>query len=211
MIKLYWNPIFNKSWIYLSDELILENLTNEKSIYAIKNFYNQVMIPNYIENIDYKNITYDEFKNFHWLFLTNENIPLKPGNRKKFYLITGETYKCMLMSSKARKGKETRLYYIKIETLANTMKDYIYELLKIEITQANQKALKFQTLYNTNTQKHHFWKFLIKGACFYIIISGIDAADGIMRIKIGVAGCKSKGTKCTNCDFQKDSNTHNFS
>ncbi len=23
MLKLYWNPIFNDSWIYLSDELIL--------------------------------------------------------------------------------------------------------------------------------------------------------------------------------------------
>jgi hypothetical protein len=38
-----------------------------------------------------------------------------------------------------------------------------------------------------------------------IIVSGIEPADGISRIKIGIAGCKNKGNKCTNCDFQKNS------
>jgi hypothetical protein len=29
MLDIFWNPTFNKGWIYLSDEIILDNLTNE--------------------------------------------------------------------------------------------------------------------------------------------------------------------------------------
>ena len=53
MLKLFWNPCFNSTWIYLSDEIILNSLTDESGKYAIKNFYNQVLIPNSQNEIDY--------------------------------------------------------------------------------------------------------------------------------------------------------------
>jgi hypothetical protein len=145
--------------------------------------------------------------------------PVKGGELKENIMSTTDCFKSLCMLALSESGKKFQRYYLDLEKIFKRyiilefqqkdekllLKDEEIQQERTKKDQANQIALKFQTLYNTNTQKHHFWKFLIKGACFYIIISGIDAADGIMRIKIGVAGCKSKGTKCTNCDFQKDS------
>jgi hypothetical protein len=118
MLKLYWDPCFNKSWLYLSDELILENLTNETSKHALKHFYIKILIPNYEENIDYKEVTIDDEIIKKWwtnLAITNPNY--KPASNKKYYIVTGESYKCMLMASRAKKGKETRKYYIKANNI----------------------------------------------------------------------------------------------
>ena len=60
----------------------------------------------------------------------------KPVHNKKYYCVTGEAYKCMLMSSKTIKGKATRKYYIKIENLAMVMKEYT---LKQQIQIEEQK------------------------------------------------------------------------
>ena len=43
MISLYWNPVFNGSWIYLSEEMILEYLTNETKKNAISHFYERIL------------------------------------------------------------------------------------------------------------------------------------------------------------------------
>jgi hypothetical protein len=56
MLKVFWNPCFNSEWIYLSDEVILEFLTNEKSETSISNFYRRILIPNYRTEIDYKEV-----------------------------------------------------------------------------------------------------------------------------------------------------------
>ena len=117
MLTLYWQPCFNNSWIYLSDELILENLTNETGKDAIINFYKRIMIPTYEDELDYKQVSADnELVKFHSPRLANEKN--KPGNRKKYYLVTGEAYKCMLMASRSKKGKDVRKYYLKVEKLA---------------------------------------------------------------------------------------------
>ena len=106
MISVYWNPVFNGSWIYLSDEMILEYLTNETGKYAIKNFYDRILLSQYEREIDYKEISaeHDLVKN-GWLKTTTENSTRKPAHNKKYYCVTGEAYKCMLMSSKTTKGK----------------------------------------------------------------------------------------------------------
>ena len=58
MLKVYWNPIFNDSWIYLSDELILGNLTNETKKNAIINFYDRILLKGDFQlGIDYKEIS----------------------------------------------------------------------------------------------------------------------------------------------------------
>ena len=45
MLKLFCNPCFNSTWIYLSDEIILNFLTNERNKDAINNFIRQVLQP----------------------------------------------------------------------------------------------------------------------------------------------------------------------
>ena len=58
MLKVYWNPIFNHNWIYLSDELILGNLTNETKKDAIRHFYDRILLKgDFQEGFDYKEIS----------------------------------------------------------------------------------------------------------------------------------------------------------
>ena len=57
MLEMFWNPVFNQSWIYLSDELILGYLTNDTKETAIANFYRRILLPTYTEGIDYQEVS----------------------------------------------------------------------------------------------------------------------------------------------------------
>ena len=46
MLTMFWEPAFNGSWIYLSDEIILEQITNESGKDALTNFYKRVLLTN---------------------------------------------------------------------------------------------------------------------------------------------------------------------
>ena len=60
MLTLYWQPCFNNSWIYLSDDLILENLTNDNGKDAIADFYRRILLKKpYQEEINYKQVSAD--------------------------------------------------------------------------------------------------------------------------------------------------------
>ena len=161
MIKLFWEPAFNKGWIYLSDEIILGQLTKSTSKDALRHFYNKVFLSDdYVENIDYKKITkkdklvkmYEEFdsqkfanqkddenqesnEEFDSQKFANQNFDEDKSSAKnkdktkqgakKYYAITGKTYKDLLQKSTHAKGKTTRDYYHKVEDMARFMKDYI--------------------------------------------------------------------------------------
>lgn len=133
MLKLFWDPAFNQGWIYLSDEIILGQMTNEIGKDAIRHFYNRVFLSNdYVEGFDYKNITKDDdlikiYEEFDSPNLANQKNKAKQG-AKKYYAVTGETYKDLLQKSANKKGKTTRQYYRKVEQLAIFMKDYIVAL-----------------------------------------------------------------------------------
>jgi phage anti-repressor protein len=222
MLKVYWDPIFNGSWIYLSDELILEYLTKEKSKYAIKNFYKQVFLTNYEENIDYKEVTIEnEVIKSWWLKKTTANSTYKPPSNKKYYIVTGECYKCMLMASRTPKGKDMRMYYIKVEGLARNMKDYFFEYMSNQkdeqisnkdeqIEHEKTEKYRYMKLHNSRLQKHRFFKFKKTGPCFYAIIEGLEGpeyAAMVVRIKIGICGCpKKKMAQCPHCEKELNDN-----
>ena len=50
------------------------------------------------------------------------------SNRKKYYAVTGETYKDLLIKSANKKGKLCRQYYLKVEELSIFLKEYMYQL-----------------------------------------------------------------------------------
>jgi phage anti-repressor protein len=145
MLKLYWDPIFNDSWIYLSDELILGNLTNDNSRNAITDFYRRILIPTYQQDNDYIEIssTHILVKEYSAIRLSKKS-NYKPAHNKKYYITTGEAYKCMLMASRSKTGQETRMYYLKVEKLARSMKDYIMEIMKQEKNVLNSKYSKLK-------------------------------------------------------------------
>ena len=93
MIKMFWEPAFNQGWLYLSDEIILEQMTNEKGRMALTDFYNRVLLAeDYIENIDYKKIKKDDelikkYEEFGSANLLNQKNKSKQTT-KKYYAIT---------------------------------------------------------------------------------------------------------------------------
>jgi len=144
MIELFWSDSFNENWIYLSDEMILNNMTNETGRMALTHFYTQVLFINFIINVDYKEIKKDDelikkYEKFYSPLVVNR----KTSNRKKYYAITGETYKELLILSSNKKGKEARKYYLKIEKLAMFYHMYISELHK-HLSKEKDKQLKIQ-------------------------------------------------------------------
>ena len=144
MVQMFWKPVFNQSWIYLSDEIILEYLTNTNNKDTITDFYRKTFLKgDYIEEIDYKEVSSEnELVKFGSDFFPSQKSKTKSAHNKKYYIITGETYKSLLLTSKSVKGKETRRYFIKTETLAVQMKDYLFAIL----TRENKRILKLHNL-----------------------------------------------------------------
>ena len=144
MMELFWSDNFNENWIYLSDEMILTNMTNETKRDALRHFYERVLFTDFTIDINYKEIKKDDdlikkYDKFYSPKMANRNT----SNRKKYYAVTGETYKELLIKSANKKGKEARQYYIKIEKLAMFYQKYTTELYKY-IANEQSKQLKQQ-------------------------------------------------------------------
>jgi len=134
MLKMFWEPCFNSSWIYLSDELISNYLTDETGKNYIYHFYERILFPNCEKNVDYKEVdkNHDLVKFGSPKIRSDENKTKRQPHNKKYYIVTGECLKTLLLQSRCDKGKETRRYYIKVENLARYMKDYILLLNQLK-------------------------------------------------------------------------------
>lgn len=123
MLKIFWEPCFNKNWFYLYPKFITQELGYKSAM----DFYKDVLRKKYIEDIDYKKINKNDelVKNFYQgNFLDRK----KPGNRASYYKITGKTLKLVLMRARTSIAMTTHEYYIKVEEAAIFMKDYIQAL-----------------------------------------------------------------------------------
>ena len=56
MLYMFWEPAFNGNWIYLSPTMITQDMGYKQ----ISSFYKITLRPNYIENIDFKEIKKDD-------------------------------------------------------------------------------------------------------------------------------------------------------
>jgi hypothetical protein len=95
--KIFQTHKFNESWLYLSDDLIANYLTDERSKHTTKHYVNQVLKPNYNKDVDYIEVEFNHpcvQAYFRWLNLATNHV-----NGKKYYLVSGECYKHMLMTS----------------------------------------------------------------------------------------------------------------
>ena len=120
-IDRFWDCTFNKKWLYLSKEMIVENFGYANSIKTMDKFYDKQLYKNFQVNSDYKKISKEEYTEKY--FASPMEDPEKKtdkrgGHNKLYYIITGECYKSILMLVQTEKGKEIRQYYIKIEELA---------------------------------------------------------------------------------------------
>jgi phage anti-repressor protein len=152
IMPIFWDPLFNNSWMYLYDKLILEYLTDDRSEHAINNFYSRLLTPNYKNGTDYKQVTRDDpLINGCSKLSSHLNQPQTNGHNKKYFLVTGNCFKHLLMSSKSAKGKESRGYFIKVESLAKLMKDYLLEFSQREllVLKNNQTLVEAQVKSDT--------------------------------------------------------------
>ena len=219
MLSMFWEPAFNKGWIYLSDEIILEQMTNENSKDSLTNFYKQVLRTNdYVEEVDYKKINKDDnlVKNYESsgsFSKTNQKNKIKQTT-KKYYAVTGETYKDLLQKSANKKGKTTRKYYRKVEQLAIFMKDYIVALhsylMKKQLDEQKKlieekdaiiekKDSNLNCLNTVNLELLTFKKLNEKNESIYIVATYRYATQGIFKVG---------RTKCMKTRISGHNNTH---
>ena len=223
MIQMFWEPAFNGSWIYLNDEIILGQLTKETGKDALQNFYRRVLLTeDYKENVEYKQINKDdelvkEYERFGSSKNNNQKNKAKQTT-KKYYAITGETYKDLLQRSANKKGKTTRQYYRKIEQLAIMMKDYLVGLnfyniqkqIECKELEIKEKDLKhklelkekdecYNRLNTVNIELLTFKKNNQQNESVYIVATYRYATQGIFKVG---------RTKCMKARTSGHNNTH---
>lgn len=193
MLKLFWNPCFNSTWIYLSDEIILNFLTNEINKDAVNHFNTRVLTSNYENEVDYLQVdkNHDLVKSCSLNLVNGKSHSpnLANGNRKKYYIVSGECFKNLLMQSRCEAGKETRKYYLKVEQLSRLMYSYISELKdkKIE-NEENKYNLLFKNHQSYLKRKKR--TAFEKGDCVYILSNPYN--PGKLEYKVGKVEQKDK-------------------
>ncbi len=128
---------------------------------------------------------------------TTRNIQLKLNNfldEQYNDLITINCFKKLCLLANNNIGKTIYNNYLELETIYT-------KYLEQELQTLKQDKIDLEKRYNVLLQKHHFYKFKIRGPCFYIIESGLNYTDKITRVKIGIAGC----LKRKNIDEENDS------
>lgn len=160
IVEMFWEPAFNKSWIYVSSELIHEFFGYAESKSSSSNFYKKLH-ENFDDPSEYTEVTSDHDIVVKYKMSYLERFPGKEliiGNRSKYFIINGETLKTIALMANTTKGRETRKYFIKVESLCSLMSQYMIERMKIDhkkaIEEKKQEAQKYYDSMNKSTEKH---------------------------------------------------------
>ena len=130
-----WSLIYTNEWIYLSDEIILTQLTMETGKGAINNFTTrELLVPEYIYGHSYARILpngdiLDEqgkpTTEFDINFSSSKLRNYIKGHGKRYFIVSPECMKSLLLRASTRRGSETRGYFVKLEKLAAVMREYM--------------------------------------------------------------------------------------
>ena len=169
----------------------------EMKVFDEKGNCKKKLIKHFILDTDYKLIS-----------LTCEKTQVKEINQirggfrhKENIMLSVDCFKSMCMFSNSEQGKTVKLYYLDLERIFKRFINIELETKGIELETKEKENKILLTKYNNSLQKHRFHKFKKTGACFYVIVQGLEYKDNITRIKIGVSGCIKRNTKkCPNCE-----------
>ncbi len=97
MMDIFWDAAFNKSWLYASNEMV-ENMFGYKAGKNMMSDFGEKLKNEFEEDVDYQIVTKNNeiIQKFYSGNFRNRKIP---GNRAKYYIITGETFKSILQST----------------------------------------------------------------------------------------------------------------
>jgi hypothetical protein len=201
MLNIFWDSAFNKGWIYLSPKLIKDDMGYTK----LNNFYSNTLYKQYKEGVDYKEVDATDvvvklYENSKCLSISTYKIPHKRGSTQKYYLVSGRTFKKMLMRCKTSASDKICEYYLKVEELAIFMRDYIQALHQIlfqkqldeskkqldeskQLIQEQKKKFEEQKIVNCRIQTHiNNIKPLEKNTTLYIATSKKYAQENIFKV-----------------------------
>lgn len=133
-----WTLIYTNEWIYLSDEIIINQLTTETGKDAIHDFIKRdLLIPEHIYGHDYARVLPDgtilgeqgepttEFD----ITFYSANLPNRIySNRKQYFIVSPDCMKSLLQKASTKRGSETRGYFLKVEKLAAIMREYMIRI-----------------------------------------------------------------------------------
>ena len=191
MMKLFWNPTFNGSLLYLSDEIISEYLSDSRP----RDYIRLQLMPNFKEDIDFFEIDEtNELVKLHREAIGIEKMDQKFGNRKKYYCVTGSTLKELLMTSRSKKGSEVRKYFIKMESLAILMKNFIIEKLKYKFSILERDFQSLNDKYNKHLKRIKRTQYEIGNVVYIISHPMINNFQGTECYKFGKASQKKNTT-----------------
>ncbi len=183
-IDLFWDVAFNSSWIYVTEDMVSEQFGYKKNTQMMSEFYKK-LINHFEDKIDYLRVE----KNHELVVLHldsnrgKQNTSNRGGSLKKYYLITGETYKHLLLMASTKQAKITRKYFIKIEKLASLTNQIIFRCIEtiknIEI--ADQKK-RIDRLYEVNSELLSYKKLTEKNEYIYLISTYNYVTKGLIKI-----------------------------
>lgn len=179
-IDLFWEPAFNKSWIYLADEIII-NWMGYKGVDATRNFHRD-MKSKYKENIDYQEVSKEhELVQFYHRDSNPGNPSKRGGALKKFYIVSGEALKKMLMRTGTKNGDEICDYFIKVESLCSLSMKLMFKYVE-NIKQQKEQQLEAtkNKVLQLNDRLDNFTKFE-KTGWIYIATSRLYSANNRYR------------------------------
>ncbi len=195
LMHIFWDKMFNDSWIALTNELINTYLIDTPGPDALRNFYTRKLINKYQEDIDYQETTVEDplFQdlNANPSGLTGgEQGPKRASSLKRYFKVTGRCLKDLIMSATSDRGARIRRYYIKVESLVVVMRDIITiqnKMIADKRVLDVQRSLAALTIKHKSLLKRRTYPKLglaRKGKCFYIIRNIKEEAG---RYKIGIS------------------------
>ncbi len=172
-VDIFWDVAFNKNWLYLSDEIITDWVGYKKNSSSIAKFH-VMMKDKYIKEVEYKEVnkTHPLVESYRKSCLLGQ----VGKHNKKYFIITGETLKKMLLRANTKNGEVVCNYFIKTETLASTMTQLLYKHTEAKLKKSESRQLRLESLVK-NIQ------ILEKNQIFYLATSTSYAAQN--RFKYG--------------------------
>ena len=99
-------------------------------------------------------------------------------------------------------GLQTRMYYLDLEKIFKKCVMNNVVLLEQDKSKIQTRFNQLEHRYNSSLLKHRYFKFKNTGPVLYVIDCGLEYADGVSRVKIGIAGVQ-KSKKIGGCEVCK--------
>lgn len=188
-IDMFWDTAFNKSWIYASEEVVHKQFGYKKSKNMMSHFYEKLQ-KEYEADLDYKEVNKSHDLVRRYEEQPSLNLGKKTDNRginlKKYYIITGETFKALLQSAQTEVGKTTRKYFIKVETIANYTNQAMFRYIEVK-SKESKKELEEERqlssrLHTINAELLTYKKLSERNEIIYLVSTLDYIKQGLIKV-----------------------------